>query len=572
MWLLQIAIVAAVLQQPAQIQPGSLEGTVTRMGVPPVPLAGVAIKAERMASGPETWVAETVTNGAGSFSIRDVPPGRYLIRASAEGYGTRTSLFSPLGPQTVTVNVEPGRRVQVPPLALMAAATIRGRVLDKDDRPVPTIRVEILKLTRDEQGRRVWAMIPGEVSPSSLTRRPSPIFTDSNGEFRHPLLGPGDYYLRAILNESDSLPRSVYYPETTETRSASPVTVAEGASVLADIRIGNARETPSYRISGTIVHPALNTGPLIIGLTLVERPTPDTIVSSPLPWVRGVTDDSKGQFELLHIPPGNYNLIASVVINEREHTSVAPLEVRDQDIDGVTLPLRSSVDLKGRLVVNDDVKDIQFARRVPSATRDADRSRAGDIRITLKGGVFGLINETELTPVIDDSGIGFSFNNVPQGDYVIVPTIVPDGRTPNPDLYIADIRAGGRSVFDNGLRVGVDAAEALEVIVATGGGSIEGRVQGTSAVVAAMILAPDSFRRNNATLYRVTYLPRNGSFKLSGLAPGTYKIFAVPYLNETVPYLSAEFLARHEASALTVTVAKGAAIGGLRVPFLSLGR
>ena len=567
MWLLQIAIVAAVLQQP-QVQTGVLEGTVTRMGVPPVPLAGVAIKAERMAPAPETWVAETITNGGGSFSIRDVPPGRYLIRASAEGYGTRASLFSPLGPQTVTVNVEPGRRVQVPPLALMAAATIRGRVLDKDDRPLPTIRVEILKLTRDEQGRRVWAIIPGEVNPSSLTRRPSPIFTDSNGEFRHPLLGPGDYYLRAILNESDSLPLSVYYPETTETRSASPVTVAEGASVVADIRIGNARETPSYRISGTIAHPALDSGNLIVGLRLVQRPSPDAIVSSPLPWVRGITDDKKGRFELLQIRPGSYDLIASVVIDGREQTATVPVEVRDQDIEGLTLPLRSSVDIKGRLVADQEVKDIQFARR-PFATRDPARSRAGDVRITLKG---GLLNEIELTPVIDESGTTFAFDNVPQGDYEIVPTIVPDELPPNPDLYISDIRAGGRSVFDNGLRAGVDATEALEVIVATGGGSIEGRVQGTSAVVAALILAPESFRRNNATLYRVTYLPRNGSFKLSGLAPGTYKIFAVPYLNETVPYRSAEFLARHEASALTVTVAKGAAIGGLRVPFLSLGR
>jgi len=46
----------------------------------------------------------------------------------------------------------------------------------------------------------------------------------------------------------------------------------------------------------------------------------------------------------------------------------------------------------------------------------------------------------------------------------------------------------------------------------------------------------------------------------------------VPYVNETVPYRSPEFIARHESRAVSVTVQKGTTVEGVSAPYLALGR
>ena len=90
--------------------------------------------------------------------------------------------------------------------------------------------------------------------------------------------------------------------------------------------------------------------------------------------------------------------------------------------------------------------------------------------------------------------------------------------------------------------------DSLEVFVGTNGGSIQGKIVGSeSSLPAALILVPESFRRSNASLYRIIYLPGNAEFRMNGIAPGNYKLLAVPYLNEPIPYRSLEFIARHES-------------------------
>jgi len=70
----------------------------------------------------------------------------------------------------------------------------------------------------------------------------------------------------------------------------------------------------------------------------------------------------------------------------------------------------------------------------------------------------------------------------------------------------------------------------------------------------------------------MTTLTSNGPFRIEGVAPGNYKLFAVPKPNESVPFRSSEFIARHEFRALSVVVQKGKTSGGLQVPYLSLDK
>ena len=171
--------------------------------------------------------------------------------------------------------------------------------------------------------------------------------------------------------------------------------------------------------------------------------------------------------------------------------------------------------------------------------------------------------------MLNDNGTSFTFPDIPEGDYEIRASIIPDGRPPRADLYIADIRAGGRSVFDTGFQVGLDAVDSMEIVLGTEGGSIKGRIQfrATTQLV-AVVVVPESFLAANAALYRIGYFRPDDEFKLTGIAPGNYKVFAVPYFNKTLPYRDPEFAAQNDRRAIPVTIQKGTTITGLN---LSLG-
>jgi hypothetical protein len=82
-------------------------------------------------------------------------------------------------------------------------------------------------------------------------------------------------------------------------------------------------------------------------------------------------------------------------------------------------------------------------------------------------------------------------------------------------------------------------------------------------------LIPEASRRSNFSLYRIINLETDDHFEIAGITPGKYQLFAVPYMNESPPYRSLEFITRYEARAISVTVQKGMTSGGLQVPYLS---
>jgi hypothetical protein len=243
-------------------------------------------------------------------------------------------------------------------------------------------------------------------------------------------------------------------------------------------------------------------------------------------------------------------------------------EVRDRNVENLSLTLQPGMDIKGRLVIDGNSQDLQLSRT-------SNRSRVGNVGIVLRR-KDGLFSTSLIPPVIENDGTFFSFHEVPLGDYEFTVSFVADGRAPNPDWYVADIRASGRSVYDTGFQVGADPVDSMEIVVGTNGGVIEGTIPDMRAPRSAvLILVPDTFRRGNIYLYRVRVIPANpngnNAFQLRGLAPGNYKIFAVPAPNGSMPpYRSTEFLSQHDPRALSITIRKGMTTGGVQVPLLSL--
>jgi Carboxypeptidase regulatory-like domain len=568
MRLLWVAILAAIIQQGPPSLPGSVEGMVTSSGAVPTPLAGVSIGLSNANfTDPfapfEEFSLQTKTDGGGRFSFPDVPPGSYKVDVGLDGYGPGGSAF---------FTVSSGTRTKVPPISLTASATIRGHVLDRDGKGVAGASVEVLRLTSDEEGRRIWRPVGG------------PLETNSEGGYERTINGRGDYYVRTIV-KSGSLRIAVYYPESTESGTAVPITLSEGAPITADIRIGSAASSETHRISGRLIRPPSEAGKsAFVELVLLQsNPAGPVEVSfhplatSSLVLVKRSEDTPAAgdqRFEFGDVPSGRYNLLANANIDGEDYSSRAEIYVGDGDTETPDLVLRPAVEVRGKVTLEGELPGI----RVLPGNFQGDgrnlRPQVGDIKLVLKpkdGLPLGVNGPGVLR--MDRDGRSFSISDVPEGEYELSAMLESDGRPPGSNHYIADVRADGRSVFDTGFRVGVDPVESLEVLVGTNGGSIQGKIVGSqSPLPAALILVPESFRRSNGSLYRVIYLPRNAEFRMNGVAPGAYKLFAVPYLNETIPYRSLEFIARHESRAVSVTVQKGSTVEGVQAPYLALGR
>jgi len=544
--LVLIALLSALFQQ--GLPTGTMEGMVlgrTTNG----PIADVLIKA----AGDSATSSEAITDSAGRFILRDLPAGRVRIEVSAEGYlfGLRPTA----GPSAIennnllniggnlfpgrslgfTVNLAAGENLKLPAILASREAVIRGRVVDGEGQGIPRVPVTFIAEITDGLGR--GRLLP-EVGTAS---------TDEHGEYRR-VLPVGNYYVKATVDRPDAAALTVYYPATTDALTAAPVVLGEGAEATADIEIAPALDVYKLQISGRVLPLPGKSTSTPVNILLKTQGAPAAAAADT------AANEKTGRFELRGIQPGSYDLFASATIDDKEYLAKIPIEIRDRDVEDVEILLRPGADIKGRLVIEGDASDLQLAR-----------PGAGTIKIALnrKDGLFGDI----FKPLIDETGLAFAFRDVPPGDYSLAVGFVPDrGRAPSPDLYVADIRASGRSVFDNGFEVGVDQTDAMEVIVGTNGATIAGNVVGaTPNQPVTVLLAIEFARRSNTSLVKSVAGNANGQFQMRGLTPGTYRILAAP---AGTPMSRAVF----ESRAITVVVQKGTSISGIQVPLLSPGK
>ena len=549
--LVLIALLTALFQQGPQT--GTIEGTVLGRSTN-APIVGMAIKATADSSAS----VDAITDAAGRFVLRDVPAGRVRIEATTDGYllGLRLTATSipienhnlldfngnlfPGRTLNFTVNLAAGQNLKLPVIPASVSGAIRGRVVDGEGHGIPNVAVAFIAEITDGMGR-------GRLQTEVGTTR-----TDDQGEYRR-VLSPGNYYVKAAVDRPDAPALTVYHPATTDALTAAPVVLGEGAEATANIGVDAALNAETFKISGRVLPLPGQSTVISFRIFLKTQASPSTSVP-PTSVADTATDEKTGRFELRGLQPGSYDLFAIGSTDGKEYLAKLPVEIRGRDVEDVEILLKPGEDISGRLVIEGDSNDLQLAR-----------PGAGTIRIALnrKDGLFGDI----LLPAIDDTGSAFTFRDVPPGEYNIAVSFAVDrGRPLNPDLYVADIRASGRSVFDNGFEVGVDKTDALEVIVGTNGGSIAGSVVGANSnQPVTVILAIEFARRSNTALVKSVAGNADGQFQMRGLTPGTYRILAVPV---GTPMSRSIF----ESRAITVVVQKGTPISGIQVPLLSPGR
>ena len=129
------------------------------------------------------------------------------------------------------------------------------------------------------------------------------------------------------------------------------------------------------------------------------------------------------------------------------------------------------------------------------------------------------------------------------------------GRLP-PELYVSDIRQGGRSVFDSGFDVTSEPLGTFQVDLKSGAGSAQGIVEdasGKPAADATVVLVPGPLHRQNRSMYRTAVSDASGHFTIQGIAPGDYKLFAWEEITGGA-YLNSHFLDPYENRGKTINV------------------
>jgi len=573
---LLVSLLLTFSQQPQVPQPASIEGIVVTMGTGQ-PLAGAKVAVDPAEDGPgqdgpipcanvtvpdmpESCGPKTTTTGAdGRFVLSGVTPGTYRLYATRNGgyvpaeFGQRTATG-----EGISFQLAPGQMMTGVVLQMSPTGTITGRVYDRDGEPLGKAQVQALRsVYRD--GRRTMTIIQS-------------VETNDRGEYRLFWLAPGQYYVsakpdiptrgpnlvlpgsgpatavrvtdparfgtyeqgsvpvvrkRALKTgeviEETSIP--VYFPGVVDMQMASALMVGAG-TVTGGVDISIAPGiVQTHHIRGRVIDGS--TGQPLARASV--RAIPRTL--EPLRSVPAAQSDTNGFFDLAGAVPGSYFLIA-----EMRNSGVVEIEVGNRDLNNLAVVTPQGFRLSGRLIVEG---------------RPASYSRLTGLRIAR------LIRDPDL-PVLPSTGSSsgaaedgsFTMTDVAPGDFrVQVGGLGSTG-------YVKSMRMGNDDVLDGGLHIRTAPENPLEIVIGLDAGAIQGTVVNTRQQALPnrrVTLIPDVRLRHRADLYQSVQTDSAGRFRLQGIPPGNYKLFAWEGI-ETGAWLDAAFIRDYEDRGTTVSV------------------
>jgi protocatechuate 3,4-dioxygenase beta subunit len=555
MSILATALVSFLLQAvPLQ---GPLQGIVLKKGTfEPLSRATVELRRDQENA---AILDSATTEDDGRFSLGTVAPGRYRLTAVRRGY-TRLPL---------TITVSSGQPAQDIRLTMTPTASISGRVVDLNGRPMGNVEVKALKASYPE-GRRVLTSVQS-------------VQTNDLGEYRLFWLAPGRYYVAAVHAKAQGLfrriagngvgmsasgpvgtlitvekadpavlvldPRAeldateryapIFFGGTTDEQKAAGIDLREGADFGAvDIVVGPVQ---MRHVRGVVVDGVTGKPAQYGSITL-----PKDLDSPPMKDVK--VDRNTATFDML-LFPGSYTVTATSASGE----GYATFTVGDADIDNLTIPTTPTFNIRGRIVVEGE----------PISAAAADTF--GALHLTLRrdpprGEPVTTAYDTPLADgsfTIYASAGDFRINIAPILN-VTPSRYAPPSAAAFQGAYVKSIRLGNADVLNAGLHLEGPPSAALEVVIASNPGALEGQVVGqvvrnSPALVAdaAVLLIPDNRRRNE--LYRTTTTDSSGRFHFDRVPPGNYKVLSWEEVEDGA-WFDAEFMKSIESRALPVRI------------------
>jgi hypothetical protein len=457
----------------------------------------------------------TETDAAGRFDLAGIEPGRYSIEARRNGfvaaeYGARRP-----GKPGALLSLEAGRRMAGLDLRLKPHAVIAGRVVNDRGEPEMNAMVTLLR--------------PAYLDGKRQLERVADTYANDLGEYRFFGLPAGRYYV-AAGTVGRTVSAATFHPSALSENAAQPVVAAWGSvSGATDIRIA-IRQTA--RVRGRIIDRtnALN-GPAVVTMS----------GAGPLPAGRLNPQrvESGGQFDFLG-PAGTYWIAAMASTPAGALYAWQLVDLSGGPVDNADLTLLPPAQVRGRVLVEEGAEaKIDFS----------------SLRVSLR-----LVEAMPPSPIVNRSNPGaapglngaFTVANVNANRYYVTLAGVPER------FYVKSIRAGEDEVQERGIDLTKGDPGALLITIGADAASIEGSVKDARNEPAAgvtVVLAPSRGRE-----YRSTITEEGGKFKIAGLRPGDYKLFAWEDV-EGGAWLDEEFMKSAEDKGQDITLRGDAARG-----------
>jgi hypothetical protein len=512
-------------------QEGTLEGSVINsQNGRVVPRATVIVRNLKKVAEARSVRAD----GQGHFVVKNLQEGTYRLTAEHPSYfsGTRHQVFQ------YRVDLASGEQHSGIVLNLQPAAVITGQINDENSDPLQNVQVQLYE--RIYRGGRMV------LDPAGGAR------TDDRGIYRMFEVRPGSYYVVAIvqpgaapnkdegesadpaaggpLPESDIAYLPAFYPDVTELQQAHTVQIRGGDE--ANVNFAFVAK-PAIAIRGKVVNgvtgePAPNAAITALWSEYLETMA-NTAKSAP----------KDGSFEIRGIAPGVYTLHAAFSINGTAFTAKRRVETTNGGLENVVLEALPDTLVDGSVQV--EVNDKQ--PRGPQRLQIVFQSNTSPLHSETTAGLPPGASTTT-------HDLGFQARLRPGEQYTISARGLPQ------NYYLKAVMVDGEEVDPDKVIVGDQQAD-IKLVLSPSGGYIQGLVvddSGNAKASAAIVLVPEESRRGITDLFRKSSSDKDGWFRIRGVPPGTYQLFAFEDvdLNELIG--QPELLKRFEDRSVQLTV------------------
>ncbi len=451
----------------------------------------------------------------GRFQIDGLPPGQVELSAQRPGY------FSPrqTGPHMSAQLVNIGSNAPAVVVKLTPQGAIYGRVIDSAGEPIANVPVRLTG--RDiRAGHMRW-------NSAGYTQ------TDEDGRFRMANLMPGTYYLAAGPATEDNrvLPVNTgpkvgytasYYPGVPDLASASPIQLAPGRQMQADLSL---TASPLFHVKGTV------TGyPEGQGFNLQFYTRGGDGVPFPVPY-----DPGLGTFHADRVPAGSYQVRASAQRGAQSLVGETSVNVA-ADIDNLHIALAPAISIPVTVTFE--------SRAARSQSASPDKRTRPFLPVCL---IPAEPNGTEGCAAKTPGNVLYAeeLQRVDPGRYALY-------FNPIPPWYVQSARYGQTNLLSDPLVVVAGQAFPIEVVLRDDSATLTGELKSADATkTAAIVVAVSRLQANSPFMTRAT---ADSGFTISGLAPGDYLVYAFDDA-EDIEYSNPEALRPYASQAAPVTLA-----------------
>jgi hypothetical protein len=539
--LLWLAVAGVVLSTQADLSAQQTSANATLAGIvikdpgsEPVKKAVVELIA--MIAPNESGSNYTALTGTdGGFRVENILPGRYRMFVERPGYQEIDKHRHRMEGRFVTLIA--GQELKELVIRLQASAVVEGRVTDEDGDPMPEAQVTVFHQTF-AAGRSRWEQSGAER-------------TNDLGDYRIANLAAGNYFVsvtpppdfRSLIETASIAPRrsdaapdkttpiayqTTYYPGARDRSQAASIQLHAGDEFPMNFSL---TPSPSLTIRGSVANlPSGSTAAIMLqskDFSLV---------------LNGAEMHKDGSFEIRDVAPGAYTIVATV------ENAAAPMIARQslqvtESVDSIRLAPQVGSTIRGRLRMEAN----SGARPDPSQMFLLLRaSDEGDSSSTVS------VDASAIAQVHTDGS--FEWKDIPPGNYSVR---ISDSSV-MPDWFLKSAAANGRDVTASGFSVN-GGASTLDIVVSGNGAGVEGvavNAKDEPVADAVVVAVPEMRFRSHFDRFQKAVADQSGHFRLRGLPPGEYTVFAWESVDGEA-YYNPEFLKNYEGQGKTVRVSEG---------------